>query len=380
MSTALVVKPDTSFIRSVIRSGGEDLKKCYQCATCSAVCDLAPEGAPFPRKQMIEAQWGMKDRLVGDPALWLCHNCGQCTKRCPRGARPGDVLGALRREVIRHFAFPGFMGALVSGPRAWPVLFLLPVLIFAGIALTAGPAPGSGPLEFANLFPIPVLEALFFAVSGFVVLAMGVSLARFTRALRAGGAAGSIRDGFLPALKLAATNERLTGCEGERQKFWGHMLTMWGFGGLALVGTVVGLGTMFGVMHTPLAASNPCKIFANLCAAVLLAGTLVLVAGRLKTSAARAAGTWFDWFFLLTLTGVVATGIASEALRIASAATMMYAVYFIHLVLILALFLYAPYSKFAHMLYRTVAIATVIGAEKRAASIVTAPAVTEGGA
>jgi quinone-modifying oxidoreductase subunit QmoC len=61
----------------------------------------------------------------------------------------------------------------------------------------------------------------------------------------------------------------------------------------------------------------------------------------------------------VVLAAVVATGIGSELLRLAQAAVVMYVVYFIHLVLIFALFLYAPYSKFAHLAYRTVAMAIV---------------------
>jgi quinone-modifying oxidoreductase subunit QmoC len=363
MPAAILVRPDTDFIQAVLASGGGDLKKCYQCATCSTVCELSPEGAPFPRRQMIEAQWGLKDRLLKDPALWLCHNCGRCTTYCPRGARPSDVLGALRREVIKSFAFPAFLGRMVSNARMWPVLFLLPALIFAGIFLWAPKGPPTEQLEFANAFPIPILEALFFTVAGLVVVAFAVSIRRFLIATTSGS--GGILQGLLPALGSIAAHERFAKCADERSKYWGHFLTLWGFAGLALVGTVVGLGTMIGVMRTPLPLLHPAKIFANLCAVVILVGIAFLLADRVGNARNRAASTYFDWFFLLTIGGVVATGVISELLRLFQLSAM-YPVYYVHLVLIFALFLYAPYSKFAHLVYRTIAIAAVTAAEKRA--------------
>jgi quinone-modifying oxidoreductase subunit QmoC len=352
MPEALLVQPDTSFLRAVLTSGGADLKKCYQCGACSVVCTLSPEDSPFPRKQMIEAQWGLKERLVRDPAVWLCHNCGECTSQCPRGARPGDVLGAVRREAIKHFAWPGFMGRLVASPKALALLFLLPVLIFAAIALWAPKGAATPEMEFANVFPIEVLEPLFFVVAGLVAVAFAVGLARFARGL--GG--GAMLPGLVGVLGVILTHQRFADCGRQKSRYLGHLLTLWAFAGLALMGTVVGLGTMAGWMHTPLALSNPWKIFANLCAVTILIGCALLVGDRIKDPVKRAASTYFDWSFLLVLAGVVATGILSELLRLAQA-PVMYAVYFVHLVLVFALFLYAPYSKFAHLAYRTVAMA-----------------------
>jgi quinone-modifying oxidoreductase subunit QmoC len=356
VAEATVIQPDTTFLREVMAAGGGDLKKCYQCATCSVVCQLSPEESPFPRKQMIEAQWGLKAQLLGDPAIWLCHNCGDCTAQCPRGAHPSEVLGALRRVAIRSFAFPRFMGRLVASPKALPLLFLLPTLIFLAIAKWAPKGQPTPHLEFANLFPIPVLEVLFFTLSGLVLLAFGVGLVRSLRASRALGATGGIAHGLLPALKQVLTHERFWACE---MKSWslGHLLTMWGFVGLGVVGTVTGIGTMFGVVHTPLASTSALKIFANVGAGVIFSGGVLLLIERVRDPVKRVASNYFDWFFLLTLVGVALTGILSEVTRLAQLAAWMYPIYFVHLVLIFALFLYAPYSKFAHLAYRTVALA-----------------------
>jgi quinone-modifying oxidoreductase subunit QmoC len=61
--------------------------------------------------------------------------------------------------------------------------------------------------------------------------------------------------------------------------------------------------------------------------------------------------------------GVGITGFAVETMRFvaepeptAGLRTVAYAMYFIHLVLVFQLLVFLPYTKFAHMLYRTVAM------------------------
>jgi quinone-modifying oxidoreductase subunit QmoC len=350
----LVVNPDTKFIRDVLAEGGEDLKKCYQCATCSSVCALSSEETPFPRKQMIAAQWGLKDRLLGDPAIWLCHNCGDCTVRCPRDVKPGAVMGALRAQAIKNFAFPRFMGTLTSQPKYLPVLLVVPVLIFGAIAAWG---PKEAPLEFASVFAAPILEGLFWVVALAVVLAYAIGIARMVSALRRAGHDGKILPALIPAALEIAGHKRFAECGAEKSRYWGHLLTLFGFLGLFVVGAVVGMGSLSGLIHTPLSMLNPLKLLANISTLVIAAGLSIMLIERMGSRTGRGPNTYFDWFFLLTLAGIVFTGLLSEILRLGESATLMYPVYFVHLVLIFCLFLYGPYSKFSHFVYRTIAMA-----------------------
>jgi len=306
---------------------------------------------------MVYAQWGLAEKALGDPAIWLCHGCGDCTERCPKGARPGDLMAALRREAIKAYSFPHFMGKLVAKPQGLLALLAFPALIFAAIALWAPREVPTSTLEFANVFPIPTLEALFFTVSGLTAVLFGLSLRQMLVAWSKGGRRSGILSNLVPAFRAVATHERFRKCGHERSRYLGHLLTFWGFAGLAATGTAVGVGTMLSLMRTPLSLTSPFKLFANLCAVVILVGAAMLLVDRFRDNEKFRHSTYFDWFFVLTLAAVAFTGVLSELLRLGQIAQAMYGVYFVHLVLIFTLLLYAPYSKFAHLLYRTVAMA-----------------------
>jgi quinone-modifying oxidoreductase subunit QmoC len=53
---------------------------------------------------------------------------------------------------------------------------------------------------------------------------------------------------------------------------------------------------------------------------------------------------------------VTLTGIASQVLRLADAATAAYIIYYVHLVSVFMLIAYLPWSKLGHLVYRTVAL------------------------
>ncbi len=49
MPATALIQPDTAFIKDLLASGGSDLKKCFQCATCSAICAQESVGKPDRR-------------------------------------------------------------------------------------------------------------------------------------------------------------------------------------------------------------------------------------------------------------------------------------------------------------------------------------------
>ena len=112
MSDRVIIDADLKFVEGVMKAGGQDLNKCYQCSTCTVACPLTPEGAPFPRKEMINAQWGIKDKLIKSMDPWLCFHCNDCSEQCPREAKPGDVMAAIRNMIIANVAVPSFLGKM----------------------------------------------------------------------------------------------------------------------------------------------------------------------------------------------------------------------------------------------------------------------------
>jgi quinone-modifying oxidoreductase subunit QmoC len=309
---------------------------------------------------MLLAQWGLTDRLAGDPAVWLCHQCGDCTERCPRDARPGDVLQGLRSKVIETLAFPGFVGRLVGNVRrTWPILLGVPWLFWlllwaAGvIELPAGDRIHA----FEDFVPHGLLYAVYFPVAGWVTLAAAMGGVRFWRKMGQGvERRGSFLSGLAPVVGDVLAHRSFGSCDKVSIRRWAHLALFWGFVGAAVTSGLL-IYAIY-VMHAemPLALDHPFKILGNLSAVLLIVGGVLLVTSRFGTHRTLIRTSAFDLFFLGVVTLVIATGVIVEAARFVLPTTAAGVLYTAHLGVVLTLFLTFPYSKFAHMLYRTLAL------------------------
>ena len=101
----------------------------------------------------------------------------------------------------------------------------------------------------------------------------------------------------------------------------------------------------------------PIKILGNVSAVAFVVGLVIMLMRRLTAAAQAGGSSYFDWFFLYTILGTGVTGILTQFLRWSGSIDLTYMVYTVHLVFVMSLLLYLPFSKFAHIGYRTVAIA-----------------------
>jgi len=174
MTDKYLIEPDVNFIKEIVGLGGDTLKKCFQCATCSVVCPISPDTKPFPRKEMIAASWGLKDRLVNNLDIWLCHHCGDCTTMCPRGAKPGEVLAAVRSYAITDYAVPKAIGKAVNDPKKLPILMGL----ITGL-LDFSPPLGEHGIAHHLFFSSWLVDMIFVPLAIWAVVIFAMGLKRF---------------------------------------------------------------------------------------------------------------------------------------------------------------------------------------------------------
>lgn len=407
MSNTVRVQPDLKFVQELQQVGGESLKKCYQCATCGVVCPLSPADGPYPRKEMVWAQWGLKDKLVNDIDIWLCHNCGTCSDMCPRGAKPGDLLAALRNMAYRNLATPSIIGTWMSSSKYFPILFLIPALIYLAIWNIMAGKLGSffplfvaeghgwkvaeqGIIVYGGLFPGDyTIDPIFGAVFAFMAFAFAGGIAKMLKGFESmpktyivgRGEEPSFLSCLIETLKVeVAQHSRFANCgqeEKDVQRFTGHLFVFYAFIALMIVTSVVAVGHWFGAWflqhimgieggiagliawagHTPMPLWSPVKILANIGAVALVYGLTKLTTRRSELDAAKSTSNWYDWYLLTVIWGIALTGIGSEVFRLFGMKVLAYPTYYLHLVFVFMMLAYLPWSKLGHVVYRTVALA-----------------------
>ena len=86
--------------------GGEKIKICQQCGTCTGSCPTSYLMDWGPREVIAAFRAGMIDRIVKSNTIWLCTSCYYCTVRCPAGIKITDLMYELKRMAIKYDLVP----------------------------------------------------------------------------------------------------------------------------------------------------------------------------------------------------------------------------------------------------------------------------------
>ena len=301
----------------------------------------------------------------------LCHNCGACYHSC-QYAPPHEfavnvpkAMAKVRLDTYSAYAWPSGAGALYKRNGLTVALALAASLaLFLMLSVIANGAPGapSAAGNFYAIFPHNQLAAMFGAVFGFAMLALGIGVVRFWRDVSAGTVTA-------PAVAEATKNvlalSYLDGGHGEgcnesddaftlaRRRF--HHATFYGF---MLCFAATSVATLY---HYVFGLEAPYPFFSL---PVLLGtaggnGLLVGPAGLLWLNLRRnpnhgdPAQRPMDRGFIALLLLISITGLALLAWRDTAAMALLLA---LHLGVVMALFATLPYGKFAHGIYRSASL------------------------
>ncbi len=68
------------------------LKRCYQCARCSGVCQLSKVQKFTPSRIIEMILEGFEDKIIQSGILWDCLTCNACLQNCPEDINFADIV------------------------------------------------------------------------------------------------------------------------------------------------------------------------------------------------------------------------------------------------------------------------------------------------
>jgi quinone-modifying oxidoreductase, subunit QmoC len=358
MNESHILVPDLAFKKELGRMSGSSLNQCMQCGHCSAVCSLAPAERPFPRKEMVWSAWGLKDKLMGNVDVWLCHQCGECSTTCPRGVRPADVIAAIRKKTYLHYARPRFVGQMLSRPALLPLAIALPVVVIIAILSLAGTfSIPEGPVEYSLFFPHGWLNGSFSAITLLFYGLAASGLVTFWKDMKRqfpgpAGARGSGKNFFRVTMEIF-THSSFSRCRSACIRRLAHMLLFFGFFLLVLVTLYAIRATVTG--NYPLPLYNPFKIAGNVASLMIYVGLGIMAWQRLFNREVFGRSGYQDWLLLVSVALLTLSGTLVEMARFGNW-SIAYHLYFFHLVAVWFVIIYLPFTRMGHILYRTTAL------------------------
>lgn len=336
------------FEKKIRRYGAKDFNACFNCGTCTAICDLSDAENSFPRKMVRNTVLGLEDDIRESLDPWLCYYCGDCSKSCPRQADPGNLMMALRRYLTSKYDWTGLSGLLYRNLGGYIIAFLL---IIGGVtgAYFSDVFSKDEWLHYGHLFEM-------FAIGGVFVLILLPNLIRMwyltvwktTKKFKIKNYFVAIGDLLIHMF----TQKRSLDCDKEqRDKVWWleHFLLVLSY--LSLLFTTVFLN-WFGTEYLAVI------VMGYVFSAAIFIVTTDFVIRRIRKKTEKSKFTHpSDWFFVIWLGMMGVSAFAVRLLIDVKGLENAFGVYLFHLIVLVQwALIIVPFGKWTHFLYRSFAM------------------------
>jgi quinone-modifying oxidoreductase subunit QmoC len=166
---------------------------------------------------------------------------------------------------------------------------------------------------------------------------------------------GGLLKALIRVIPSILKQDKFAECSENKDRDVAHWMVFLSFIALFIV-TNIFFVALYGLgIHGPYSQLNPVKWLANIGGVALVIGSILLIKNRLAKT--DQTSVYKDWYLLGLVLGLGLTGMLTEMTRLAGMAMVTYVMYFVHLVFVFNLFAFLPFSKLAHLVYRTVALA-----------------------
>jgi len=351
-------KVNENVLDQIKKLGAFDLEACYSCGTCSAICPLSEGTVSFPRRLLRYAQLGLEKRILAAPEPWLCYYCGECSETCPRQAEPAALMMALRRFATRKYSLGRAADSLYQSLASGLTWLLLSGAAVLAILFAYNPGMNRQRVDFLSFVGLEPIHLAGIALVAFIVLASVIQIGILYRNLRCGPGAAAFKAkkasvSAWKALSEAVMQKRFGECDNGLLRRLAHMAVSWGFMGMFLA-TLIIAAVDFQWLQWPRWISLAVGSVSGVLALLGLAYYIYLRLSR-KTAVGKVSHP-SDWAFLLLLLLSVLSGFVMVFFRFTNMPMAAYWTFAFHLVVVFDLLVTFPFSKFAHVIYRPVAL------------------------
>jgi len=373
---------DPLFLENLQKFGAFDINACFNCGNCSAVCPLSCDHDSFPRKMIRYSQIGASDRLLACKELWLCYYCGECSDTCPRQAEPGEFMASARRYAIASYDPTGISRLLYSSKLFTFVFITILSTLFTLVFLSMdGSMPSAAP-DLFGFISFEIIHDVGLAAIAVAFLVGILGIIRLITKLSATFSSERVEEEsnkkqkdvikrFISASKSVvseiATEKRYRDCEEDetevpwyRNRWFIHWSIMWGFIGLA---AATGLDYIWMIMGSKIPGQPdplwwPNRLIGNISGLLLVYGTALAIFSRItKPDKYSSHSLLSDWIFLWLLFLAGLTGFIVEfTIYLPTGTTWVYIIFLIHVVIGMEIVFLLPFTKFAHAMYRPLAL------------------------